>query len=172
MYRQEKLTIRESTYPPHAIVLHASIDENDNPVVLLYEHKNKQHILGIYEIEVNNRYKFNSRYVVHLDQAVEQLSLDENTDGFWANSDGKWLYFNMSLQEEKRDPKIASMRNPSEIPFTFNKEKTTIIFNDAQSLPLEMEEVPRKLYALSENDFTFLFLTDKEVKIASIINKQ
>ncbi len=169
IYRQEKLTIRESTHSPQAIVLHTSIDENDNPVVLLYEHKNNQHTLGIYEIEQQNRYKFNSRYVVYFDNAVEQLSLDQNEDGIWVKSNGESQYFNMSLQEEKGNLETLTTSTPSKVPFTYNKEKATIIFNDTQSISLNEEEVPRELHALSEDGSSWLVLTDKGVKIATLI---
>ena len=168
IYRQEKLAIRESSHPPHAIVLHNSIDENDNPVVLLYEHKNNQHTLGIYEIEKQNRYKFNSRNIVNLNYAVEQLSLDENENGFWANSNGKWQYFDMSLQKVKRDSDTLSNRNPYKVPFTFNKEGAAIKFNDTQSISLNNGEVPQELHKLSEDGLSWLVLTDTGVKIATV----
>lgn len=171
IYRQEKLTIQESAHHPHAIVLHTSIDENDNPVVLLYEQKNKHHILGVYEIEKRNRYKFNSRHVVYLDAAVDQLLLDQNENGFWVKSNKKWLFFNTNLQEEHRDFDEKRVRNPVITPFTFNEEKSTIMLNNKQTISLHSDDVPRELHMLSDDGSSWLVLTDKEVKIATIANE-
>lgn len=167
-FRQEQLPISESTHPPQAIVLHASIYEKENPVIVLYEHKNDQHTLGIYEINKDDHYKFTAKYAVKLSFPIEQLSLDISTNGFWAKSHEEWLYFNPSLQEEERNINTINKNNPYITPFIFRKDEATIVSNEKQSISLNKGETPVELHALSNDQQLWLIVTEKNIKIATI----
>lgn len=168
LYRQDKQSNKEFGGPPLVLVLQPSLQTVDNPVVGLYEYKNNQHVLGIYEIERANHYKFTAKHVIELDDAPEQLNPDKSRKGIWAQLNGEWSYFNASLQLEKRSSKMRNSNMQYEIPFTFNENESAIIINDTQSITLKDGEIPRQLHSLSVNQLTWLIVTDNGVNIATI----
>jgi len=166
-YRQEKMQISGIPNSLQAIVLHASIAENDNPVVILYENKNKQNILGMYEVEKDNQFKFKTMHAMKLNFTVEKISSDIAESGFWVFNSEKWLYFNNNLQEERRSIKMMN-ESSYKTQFTFNKADAKIVVNENQFINIDEGETPFELHSLSEEHQLWLVLTDKGVKIAKI----
>ncbi len=165
-YRQDKMGAGQTSQSLQALVLHASIAETDQPVAILCERKNNQTILGVYEIDKKDQYKFKTLNAKKFNSRIEKLSADQNENGFWALIDEEWHYFNTSLQEEKRNIKMMD-ESPYKMAFTYNKEEAKIMVNDIQSIMMDEEEAPLELHALSEGGQLWLILTDKGVKIAA-----
>ncbi|QED48953.1 hypothetical protein [Cytobacillus dafuensis] len=170
IYRYDtQLTQKEEQQQPLAIVLKPSVQATDDPIVALYENKNNEHILAIYQIDRSDRFKFRTLHAKKLKSAPTQLSPDRKEIGIWALIDGKWVYFNSSLKEEKRHVQNRSLYSPYETQYEFDKSKSLIKINDNQSISLDAGTSPSVgVHSLSEDGLLWLVLTNVSVKIATI----
>ncbi|MBS4191643.1 hypothetical protein KHA94_15745 [Bacillus sp. FJAT-49705] len=173
IYRYDRQSAqKEEPQQPLAIVLKPSVHATDDPIVALYENKNNEHILAIYKIDRMDRFKFRTLHAIKLKSAPTQLSPDRKESGIWALIDGKWLYFNSSLKEEKRHVQNRSLYSPYETQYEFDKSKSLIKINNNQSISLNAgTSHPVGLHSLSEDGLLWLVLTKTSIKIAAIETK-
>lgn len=172
LYRYEIRETQEmDESPPLALILKESKDINDNPIIALYEYKNGKHILAVYEIERKNRYKFNAKHVIELNEAPEQISPDRAEEGIWVKANNKWKYFSSSLQEVDRVPKNRVTDTSSKTPYSFDDKKAILTINSNHSIVLEEGEKPTGLFSLAEDRSIWLVLTERNIKIAAIDTK-
>ncbi|MDZ5472536.1 hypothetical protein SM124_12320 [Bacillus sp. 31A1R] len=162
---------KKETYKPQSLVIHKSTNEKDNPIVILYEYKQNQHILALYEIEMNNAFKFKTLEAVTLKLAPEKLAYDKEGQGIWANLNGDWVYFNRKLEtvESSNKARISSQN----IPFTvdLDENKKVIHLPGTHQIEIGKQESVFEVQSLSENHELWLVLTDMGVKISTIETK-
>lgn len=162
--RQEK--VQHEWHAPRAAVLHESIDEQDHAIVALYEYKEKQHVLGIYEMDRTNQYKFNAITVLSLDKSPDELRPDKKGMGVWVLAGDKWSYYTKQLELKKKALKAENVVDDKE-PFVFDQNNSAIILKSGQSIALSEKEHPIEVHALSADSSLLLIVTDEGIKIAA-----
>lgn len=172
LYRYEIRETQEmDESPPLALIIKKSKDMNDNPIIALYEYKNSKHILAVYEIERKNRYKFNAKHVIELNEAPEQISPDRKDEGIWVKANNNWKYFSGNLQEVDRMLKNRTTDTSSKTPYSFDDKRAILTINSNHSIVLEEGEKPTGIFSLSEDGSVWLVITERNIKIAAIDTK-
>lgn len=157
---------QEKKYPL-AVVIQETSKDNENPIVVLYDYKDKQHILVQYEIEINNGFHFHALEALQLKNAPTMLARDA-ASGVWVKVEDEWRYFNQSLEEVSRS--IENKIPPSSIPFIEEQDgnEKWIVLQDERKIKVENNEVVKSVMSLSTDGELLFILTNDGVKISTI----
>lgn len=157
---------------PIALVLKTSSSQTDDPIVALYENKNNDHILAVYKIERNNRYKFKTLHRIKLNNKLDQLFPDRFENGIWAHIDRKWIYLSESLKTVSRDPKYKGHDSQFKAAFVYNTDTSKILINNNQSINWDKGlGFPIEIHALTNDGLLWLVLTKAGISIGTVETK-
>lgn len=171
-FRYDKQPEKIETHDPAAIVLKTGPDQNDDPIIALYEYKNNKHMLVVYKIERNNRYKFKTVHALELNNAPVLLSSDRIETGIWVHVNKKWIYYSEDLEIETRDTKYRNVDSPYKASFIFNKGTSKIVINENQSINWENSlGNPVEIHALTNDGLLWLVLTETGISIVTTETK-
>ncbi|WP_144543613.1 hypothetical protein [Cytobacillus oceanisediminis] len=155
------------TNDPKVLVLRQSSDEG-SPRIAVYEYKNGEHLMAVYEVERTSPFKFKTFYASALSQAPEELAPDREGNGFWVKTGNGWSYFAGNLQQAKRDEGFRMASSPYQIECSANGQ-TLYIKNNTINLPSGTKA--KEIHSLSEDGLLWLILTEEDIKIAQIDTK-
>ncbi|MBP2241427.1 hypothetical protein J2Z40_001990 [Cytobacillus eiseniae] len=170
LYRAN-LTPLDEEFLPQVVVLQQSESVDENPIVALYEYKNDQHVLAIYEIEQSNRYQFKTIQAIELQAAPEQMKPDLSGKGIWLNVKGDWQFYTQNLITKTRDIAQMSSKSPFEVSFHYNDKNSTIQIDSQPFISMDEEESPTELHMLAKDQSLWLITMEKGVKIAVVDTK-
>lgn len=124
LYRQSnEITVQNDTVTPLYLVLEQSESKKDNPKVAIYNKKNQEPVLALYEVELDNKHKFTALEAATLKGIPEKLSNDESNVGLWVYINGKWIYLDESLEVSNKDQSFKKENPLFEIELTAEMEK-------------------------------------------------
>jgi hypothetical protein len=95
----------------------------EDPIVAIYNKKNKEPVLAIYKIEMANEHKFTAMQAVTLKGIPEKLKNDESNRGLWVYINKKWIYLDESLKVSNKDHSFKKENPLFEIKLTTEVEK-------------------------------------------------
>lgn len=166
LYRNEKQPKEVIPSTPLVLTLQQSKSVEDNPVVAMYEYKNTQHILAIYEIDRNDRYRFEAKYAIQLEEPPGQLAPDSSGKGIWVDFNGDWSYFSESLEKRNREIERKLGNSTFESLFNYDETKSMITIGSGQSINLENGEKPIGLHSLAKDGSLWLVHTKTGIIMA------
>lgn len=166
VWRYESNSIEE-TNSPMALVLQSK--DTSNPYVVLYDMKKGEHVLALYEVELDRSYYFKTIKGFTLSHKIDQLKKDKER-GFWIQMKGNWHYFNEHMEEEERPKSYMAPTNGS-LPFTeVTKENQMILqVDDDTNLMIEKRknEQVKEVHPLSCKGRCWLIITNFDVKVVT-----
>lgn len=164
-WRHQQMITRKGaeTAFPLAVVIHKSEGKLDHPLVAVYQYKDGEHLVAVYEIDVEEDYLFKTVAAAKLRKAPEALAADSGEKGVWMKFSGKWRYFNDSLKEKKRSDKRR--RSGELVQFTAeeNRDGTTIVIPGTGSrFQLNTREKVLAVHSLAFDKSLYLALTESQ----------
>lgn len=174
-YRQSATT--KTTNQPLPKPLAAVVKQGDrydqNPIVALYEKRDGQNILALYEVEKNDSYHFRTLQAIILSDVPEELAPDEDHSGIWVKQKGKWSYFNERLMKKER--KLTSKINHSQAETSFQTNikdhQLEIRVKSKLIAVVNKQDRPLAVYFLTEDESVVLIVQENGVKISIIETK-
>lgn len=149
---------------PIVAVVQNSDEQNENPSVAVYEYKDGQHVLALYEIQRNNDFFFKTIAAAELKEPPEELIPDSEGKGVWIKISRKWHYFNHALEEEHRAEKTRETVEETDF-HTVKNENEMILTIENADYNLGPREKVISVFSLSANENLWLAVTDSELKI-------
>lgn len=169
--RQETMNDKQKL-PIQLIVLKQSSNMNDHPLVAMYQYFNHKHVLAIYEVLQNDKYKFRAINSVEIDKTPTLLTNDKFSHGIWVKLGNNWEYFDENLLRKSRDTSYISSLPKYSTESQFDEQNHTIsIPHGKQFLTFKENERPIKIFQLDENNQYFLVLYRNDVKVLVSYNE-
>lgn len=168
-YKYYEPTKENAEYKPLAVVVQEG-STGKNPIVIMYEFRNDQHILAQFEIEKNNSYHFRTLEAAEVKDTVTQLVRDVEK-GVWVELSGKWQYFDQELLPQNRSTDYKE--NSTDISFEEidNGSEKWVELEGKRRIKVEREDTVSQVLSLSTNQDLWLILTNNGVKISTIATK-
>jgi hypothetical protein len=155
------------TNGPIVLVLQQS-SNGGSPRVAVYEYKNGEHLLAVFEVERTRPFKFKTLYAAELSLAPEELAPDREGNGFWVKTGKGWRYFAGNLQQADRDEGFRMASSPYQIEDSADGQ-TLHIKNNTINLPSGTKA--KEIHSLSEDGLLWLMLAEEDIKIVQIDTK-
>lgn len=174
-YRQSRSTINtnQPSPKPQATVVKQGDRYDQNPIVALYEQRDRQNILALYEVEQNDSFRFRTLQATTLNDVPEALAPDKDHNGVWVKLKGEWTYYNERLQQKER--KETSRVNHSYAKASFKtslrNKRIELQVNSKRVAVLEQIDRPLAVYFLTEDQSLLLIVYRNGVKISIIETK-
>jgi len=162
--RHEKL--RENVeFPIQLIVLKQSQNDEENPIVAMYQFVNKQHVLSIYNVLLNERYKFKALHSIVLKDKPLQL-INDIGNGLWIKTKQEWLNYDeqLRLTNKNRDLKLYSPKYTLKFQY-HEKDQSLTVFTHENTFNFKEAKSPNQVFQLSYNDNLLLAVFEDKVKI-------
>lgn len=156
------------TGSPLALVIKEGTAVGD-PLVVLYDEKKEDHVLALYEVEKDNDFKFRLIKSAPLENAPEQLAVDRDGAGFWAELDGDWVYLDRDLEVRDREPGLRGTITSDGEPFEVRKTSNHTVLETEGQYEVAFNEAgrPESIHALTADHSSWLILLDGGLRIAS-----
>lgn len=175
LYRQSRSTIytNQPSPKPQATVVKQGDRYDQNPIVALYEERDKQNILALYEVEQNDSFRFRTLQVTTLNDIPEALAPDKEDKGVWVKLKGEWNYYNERLQkkERKETNKVNHPHSKASFKTNLRDKQIELQVNSKRVAVLEQIDHPLAVYFLTEDQSLLLIVHQNGVKISIIETK-
>jgi len=152
-------------FPIQLIVLKQSQNDKENPTVAMYQFVNKQHVLTIYSVLLDDRFKFKALHSIVLKDKPIQL-INDIGNGLWIQTKHDWLNYDeqLRLTNKNTDSKLNSPKYTLNFQY-HKKDQSLTVFTHKNTFNFKEAKSPNQVYQLSHSDDLLLALFEDTVKI-------
>lgn len=164
-FQERSQLINPIQFKPMVSVIQ-KMNGSQNPIIAMVKNYENKPILILYEINVSDRYKFETLQSVELKEFPKQIASDAL--GIWLEMNDDWYFFDQNLQARpKRPDEIIVLEEPIKFYTEKNKEKVnvTVILKGEKIWEDRFNENPILIDSISVNNDKWLIVFEDDVVI-------